>query len=83
MNAVAYIILAFALIRQHGKNSLLAKAIGKDWKGKISVLIYLIAISWFNPKISFSLYIVVACIWFIPDKRIEKVIITKGPPLKD
>ena len=85
MNAIAYSILIFTLIRHHGKNSLLAKAVGKDWKGKISVLIYFIAIavSWLNPKISFGLYIVVACIWFIPDKRIERVIVTEGPPLKD
>jgi uncharacterized membrane protein len=79
MNGIAYGILMFLLVRHHGKNSLLAKAIGKDWKGNISILIYAvaIAISWFNSNVSFALYIVVACIWFIPDKRIEKKIVGK------
>ncbi len=77
MNAISYGILMFLLVRHHGKNSLLAKAIGKDWKGNISILIYAVAItiSWFNSNVSFALYIVVACIWFIPDKRIEKKIV--------
>ncbi|MDB5133390.1 MAG: hypothetical protein JWR02_3139, partial [Mucilaginibacter sp.] len=74
MNAIAYGILVAILIRHHGKDSLLAKAIGKDWKGNISIGIYALAIalSWVNSLISFGLYIVVACIWFIPDKRIER-----------
>jgi uncharacterized membrane protein len=81
MNAIAYGILMFALIRHHGKNSLLAKAIGKDWKGNISILIYAIAIglSWVNSTISFILYIVVACVWFIPDRRIERKIVVEEP----
>jgi len=74
MNAVAYTFLVIALVRHHGKDSLLAKAIGRDWKGNISLVIYATAIgvSWINPYISFGLYVVVAIIWFIPDKRIEK-----------
>ncbi len=77
MNALSYTILIIALIRHHGKNSLLAKAVGKDWKGNISLVIYAtaIAVSWINSKISFCLYVIVAIIWFIPDKRIEKVLI--------
>jgi uncharacterized membrane protein len=77
MNAIAYGILMVVLIRHHGKDSLLAKAVGKDWKGNISIGIYVtaIALSWVNPKISFGLYAVVACIWFIPDKRIERKIL--------
>jgi len=76
MNAVAYTILIIALIRHHGKDSLIAKAIGKDRKGNISILIYAtaIAVSWLNSTVSFGLYILVACIWFIPDKRIENKI---------
>lgn len=76
MNAIAYGLLVMALIRHHGKNSLLAKAIGKDWKGNISILIYAIAIaiSWINSTVSFALYAVVAVIWFIPDRRIESKI---------
>jgi len=77
MDAIAYGLLMLALIRHHGKDSLLAKAVGKDWKGNISIAIYAIAIalSWLNSTISFALYVVVAYIWFIPDKRIEKKII--------
>ena len=83
MNATAYTLLIITLIRHHGKNSLIAKALGKDWKGKISLVIYATAIglSWVNPKISFGLYVVVAVIWFIPDRRIEKKIITGEPKL--
>ncbi len=81
MNAIAYGLLMLALIRHHGKNSLLAKAIGKDWKGNISICIYAIAIgiSWLNSTVSFGLYILVACVWFIPDRRIEKKIVTDDP----
>jgi uncharacterized membrane protein len=72
--ALAYTILLRALIRLHGKDSLLATSIGNDFKGKISVAINIagILISFFNSWISFGLYCLVACIWFIPDKRIEK-----------
>lgn len=82
MNAFAYTILIIALIRHHGKNSLLAQAIGEDWKGKVSIAIYAVAIavSWLNSTISFGLYILVACIWFIPDKRIERKMAGEEPP---
>jgi uncharacterized membrane protein len=84
MNAIAYGILIILLIKHEGKDSLIAQAIGKDWKGNTSICIYAIAIglSWVNPKISFVLYILVACIWFIPDKRIEKKIVTEESPCK-
>lgn len=74
MNAIAYSILSAKLIRLHGKESALGAAVGNGNKGKISVAIYLLAISvsFASPMISFALYAVVACIWFIPDKRIEK-----------
>lgn len=74
MNAIAYSILSNALIRIHGKDSALGAAVGNGNKGKVSVAIYLSAIllSFVNPFIGFGLYIVVAAIWFIPDKRIEK-----------
>ena len=77
MNAVAYSILVLKLVKQQGKNSVLAKAIGKDKKGNISIAIYAvgIAFSWVNSTISFALYALVACIWFIPDRRIEKKVI--------
>jgi uncharacterized membrane protein len=76
MNGIAYTILAKALVRHHGENSLIAKAIGDDWKGKISIIIYAVAIgfSWINATVGFVLYAVVAAIWFIPDKRIENTL---------
>jgi uncharacterized membrane protein len=77
MCAVAYSVLVIVLVRHEGKDSLLAKAVGKDWKGNISIITYAaaIALAWANPCISFSLYVLVACIWFIPDRRIEKKVL--------
>ena len=81
MCSLSYALLIIALIRHHGRNSVLAQAIGKDRKGNISTLIYAtaIAVSFFSSKAGFALYVVVACIWFIPDKRIEKKIIAAEP----
>lgn len=76
MSGVAYYILAHALVRHHGENSTLARAFGRDWKGLLSVVIYAvgIAVAFVNSWISFGIYTMVAAIWFIPDKRIEKKI---------
>ncbi|SHN27721.1 TMEM175 family protein [Mucilaginibacter sp. OK098] len=88
MCSLAYLLFLMALIRHHGRDSLLAQAIGKDRKGTISTIIYAVAIivSFLNSKVGFALYIVVACIWFTPDKRIEKKIEKKigieEPPCK-
>ncbi len=84
MCSISYAILIIALIRHHGKDSLLAKAIGKDRKGNISTVIYAVAlaVSFFNSTVSFALYILVACVWFIPDRRIEKEIVPEEPPCK-
>ncbi len=81
MNAVAYTLLIIALLRHHGKDSLLGKAIGNDRKGKISLVIYTLAIllSWVCAWVSFGLYVIVACIWFIPDSRIERKIVHQQP----
>jgi len=77
MNAIAYTILILSLVKHHGEESVLAKAIGGDFKGKISLVIYATAIvvAFFYSWVSFGLYVVVACIWFIPDRRIENRII--------
>ncbi len=74
MSAISYTLLQFELIRFHGKDSLLASSIGRDSKGKISVTFYIVGIliSFYNSSISFGLYCIVAIIWFIPDRRIEK-----------
>ncbi len=73
MCAVAYTVLVLALIQYHGKDSKLAKAIGSDFKGKISLAIYLVAIplAFVNNWLAFGLYVLVAMIWFLPDRRIE------------
>ena len=74
MAAIAYRILEHAIIRFEGKESSLAKAVGNDFKANMSILIYAIAIGmafYFN-RISQILYIVVAIMWLIPDKRIER-----------
>lgn len=74
MAGFAYYILAKSLIAVNGKDSHLAIAIGKDYKGIISLIIYAIAValSLVNSWFSIGLYIAVAIMWFIPDKRIEK-----------
>jgi uncharacterized membrane protein len=74
MAAIAYSILELALIRLQGKDSQLAKAVGQDFKGKISLVIYAAAIplSFVSRWIAFGLYVVVAVMWVIPDRRIEK-----------
>ena len=79
MCAVAYAILVAVLKKHEGPDSLFTKAIGNDRKGKLSIVIYAVAIllAWVNPCISFGLYFVVACIWFIPDRRIESRISDK------
>ena len=74
MCAIAYTILAYVLASHCGKNSELARALGRDWKGKGSLALYIIAVAaaFFDPRIALGIYTIVALIWFIPDRRIEK-----------
>ncbi len=76
MAAVAYFILQWQILKKHGPDSILSKAIGKDLKGKISPVLYIIGIisANFNPLFAGIMYILVALMWLIPDKRIEKII---------
>ncbi|HVU53849.1 MAG TPA: TMEM175 family protein [Puia sp.] len=76
MNGIAYTILCRLLIAHAGEGSTLAVALGKDWKGKLSVASYVVAIAlaFINSWIAFGMYVLVAMIWFIPDKRIERTI---------
>jgi uncharacterized membrane protein len=76
MAAVAFYILQSLIVRSQGEHSLLAKAIGSDLKGKMSLVLYLTAIgsNFASQWISGSLYILVALIWLIPDKRIEIIL---------
>ncbi len=73
--SMAYYVLVRVIIVHEGAGSSVAKAIGKDIKGKISSGIYALAIllSFFVPKLSLSLYAFVALIWIVPDTRIEKI----------
>ena len=74
--AVAYWSLQQLIIASQGPDSMLRKAVGADWKGKMSPLAYLIAIplAFWQNAVSLALYVLVALIWLVPDKRIERVL---------
>lgn len=78
-SAIAYTILTVSLISHHGKDSPLAIALGKDIKGKLSLLIYTTAIptAFANSWMACAMYMIVSCIWLIPDRRIEKTFISR------
>jgi len=69
----AYTILTKVLVAEHGKDSLIAKALGNDFKGNISLVIYIVAIAFafWLPWVGGVLYVVVAAIWLVPDRRFE------------
>jgi uncharacterized membrane protein len=73
---IAYFILTRVLLRSHERDSLLAKALGSDVKGKLSVLIYAAAIplAFVHPLIACALYVLVAAMWLLPDRRFEKLL---------
>ncbi|MBP4136824.1 TMEM175 family protein [Flavobacterium geliluteum] len=79
-SSIAYFILQRTIINSEGENSVLAKAIGKDVKGKVSTILYLVGIicSFYYEWISGVAYFVVSMLWLIPDKRIEKVFASKN-----
>jgi uncharacterized membrane protein len=76
MAAVAYWILMTLLIRHEGRESALARAMGRDLKGKLSPFFYATAIgmAFVQPLVSLGLYVLVAAIWFIPDRRVERTL---------
>jgi hypothetical protein len=73
MAAVAYYILECAIIAKEGRDSLLAQAVGRDWKAKLSLVLYFVAIplAFVSPWIAGGLYVFGALLWLIPDPRIE------------
>ncbi len=76
MAAIAYFLLQQRIIASQGPDSLLKKAVGGDWKGKLSPILYAIAIPmafWYQWA-SLGLYVLVALLWLIPDRRIEKIL---------
>ena len=76
MASIAFYILQRAIISQQGHDSLLAEAIGSDWKGKLSLVLYIasIPLAFVSPWIANGLFILLASLWFIPDRRIERAI---------
>jgi len=79
MAAIAYWILQQLIIASQGRDSLLKKAVGSDWKGKLSPLIYVIAIAaaFWSQSLSQGLYVLVALVWLVPDRRIENTLAGK------
>jgi uncharacterized membrane protein len=81
--AIAFIILQLTIVRLHGRDSTLARAVGRDRKGRISLALYAAAIpiSYFLPWLGCAIYALVAVIWLVPDRRIEHVMqMQKSPP---
>ena len=78
-SALAYYILQSMILKRHGKDSRLAKAIGKDLKGKLSIILNLIAVpsSFLSQLIAGGIYVFAALMWLVPDKRIEKTLWNK------
>ena len=75
--AIAYFILVRALLSLHGLESVLATALGRDFKGKISIVIYLVAIplAFVRSWLACALYVFVAVMWLVPDRRIERTLV--------
>ena len=76
MAAIAYYLLQQTIIHARGEDSVLKRAIGNDWKGKLSPMLYILAIvvSFYFPSIAQGILVIAALIWLIPDKRIEKYV---------
>jgi uncharacterized membrane protein len=76
MAAMAYWILQRVIIHAQGRDSVLERAIGRDWKGSVSPLLYIgaVVIAPFAPSVAGAIYVLVAVIWLVPDRRIERVL---------
>ena len=74
MAAIAYYLLQQAIVRTQGQDSILKDAIGRDWKGKLSPVLYIVAIiaTLRSPRLAWSILVIAALIWLIPDRRIER-----------
>jgi len=78
---IAYFILTRVLLATHGHNSLLAQALGSDFKGKVSLVLYLaaVALAFVQTWISLALYVLVALMWLVPDRRFERLLAGHKP----
>src|SRR5262249_36699923 len=76
----AYYVLQNLIVREQGADSLIAKAIGDDWKGNLSPILYVVGIglAFVSPLIAQALYVLVALMWLVPDPRIERAISRKS-----
>jgi uncharacterized membrane protein len=74
MAAIAYTLLQSAIVAHNGTDSLLSQAVGSDWKGKASLVSYVVSIpvAFSAPILSAAIFVGVAALWFIPDRRIER-----------
>ncbi len=80
MAAIAYLMLQQIIIAAQGPDSLLKRAVGGDWKGKLSAVLYVLAIlttAW-SPWLAQAIYVGVALLWLVPDRRIERVLHERG-----
>jgi uncharacterized membrane protein len=80
MAAIAYWILQQTIIRAEGTLAVLQRAVGRDWKGKLSPVLYLVAIaaSFYVTWVALAIYVGVALIWLVPDRRIERELVKAG-----
>jgi uncharacterized membrane protein len=78
---IAYFILTRVLLATHGRDSLLAKALGNDFKGKVSLVLYVaaVALAFAQPSISLGIYALVALWWLVPDRRFERLLAEHKP----
>ncbi len=76
MAAIAYNILQWAIIAQQGADSVLRSALGRDWKGKLSIALYLgaLPLAFMRPWLAIAVYVFVALMWLVPDRRIERAL---------
>ena len=77
--AIAYYVLQSLIIASQGEDSILRRAVGRDWKGKLPPVLYLVAIgaAFVSQWVALAIYAAVAIIWFVPDRRIERVLVHK------
>jgi uncharacterized membrane protein len=76
MAAIAYYVLQQVIIRAQRNDSILKKAVGRDWKGKLSLVLYLVAIlaTFRSTSVAHGIFVSVALLWLIPDRRIKRVL---------
>ncbi len=84
LSGMSYLILQKSIIASDGDNSPLKKAIGNDWKGKVTSLLIILGVifSFFQAVLSIIIYVLITIIWMIPDRRIEKVLSSESMPEK-